>query len=112
MHFVDDDGGKARLLGAIGERLKSGAILLLGDMFGRQDSPGFQDQMAAWRQFQEGTGIEGEDIDKGFRHVAKDIHTITEDRLSGLLHEAGFETPTPFFRALMFGGWSARKRAS
>jgi len=112
MHFIADDGGKARLLGAIAKRLRPGGILLLADMYGEESTPGFQEQMAAWRRLQEDAGVEREKIEQGFRHVAKDVHLVSGKRLSELLADAGFAPPQPFFRALMFAGWVARKKDS
>jgi len=111
LHFLKDDGAKAQALAEIAERLKPGAPLVLADLFGPDWNDPWQAQLrTCWRHLQMAAGIPEEDIAKGFVHVDRDIHPIEEARLAGLLAEAGFEPPRPFFRALCFGGWLARKR--
>lgn len=110
LHFLPDDGGKLNLLSDLARHLKPGAPLVLADLFG----PGWSDPWQAelrtyWRHLQQAAGIAGADIDKGFAHVDRDIHPVTETRLAELLAEAGFGPPQPFFRALCFGGWLARR---
>jgi tRNA (cmo5U34)-methyltransferase len=110
LHFLPDDGAKLALLTDIARHLKPGAPLVLADLFG----PGWNDAWQAelrtfWRHLQKAAGIAGPDIDKGFAHVDRDIHPVTEERLAELLAQAGFAPPRPFFRALCFGGWVARR---
>jgi len=112
MHFIADDGSKKNLLKSIADRLKPGAALVLGDMFGNRSSPQFKDQETIWRNMQIAAGVEADVVDKSIRHAAKDTYPISENRLCELLDEAGFEDISPFFRSLMFGGWLARKRGA
>lgn len=110
LHFLPDDGAKARLLTEIADHLKPGAPLVLADLFGPAwDDPWQAELRTFWRHLQVAAGIPPADIDKGFRHVDRDIHPVTEARLAELLAEAGFGPPLPFFRALCFGGWVARR---
>lgn len=111
LHFLPDDGAKAALLGEVARHLKPGARLVLADLFG----PGWDDPWQGrlrqmWRQSQVSAGIAPEAVDKGFAHVDRDIHPVTEARLGELLVGAGFGVPRPFFRALCFGGWVAERR--
>lgn len=110
LHFLPDDGAKLGLLADLSRHLKPGAPLVLADLFG----PGWDDPWQArlrlfWRHLQLAAGLAPEMIGKGFAHVDRDIHPVTEQRLGALLAEAGFEPPRPFFRALCFGGWVAVK---
>jgi tRNA (cmo5U34)-methyltransferase len=109
MHFLPDDGQKLQLLTEVAEHLKPGAPLVLADLFGSWDEAWQQQLRAWWRHLQLSAGIPEDDVDKGFRHVDRDIHPVTEPRLAELLEQAGFAPPEPFFRALCFGGWVARK---
>lgn len=112
LHFLPDDGAKADLLGDMARHLKPGAPLILADLFGPGWDDGWQAELRVfWRHLQKSAGIPEADIDKGFAHVDRDIHPVTEDRLAALLVGAGFEPPRPFFRALCFGGWVARRKA-
>lgn len=110
LHFLPDDGGKLDLLSDLAKHLKPGAPLVLADLFG----PGWDESWQAelrtyWRHLQRAAGIGASEIDKGFSHVDRDIHPVTEERLTQLLAQAGFGPPQPFFRALCFGGWLARR---
>ena len=109
MHFVPDDGSKAALLGDIARRLKPGAPLILADAHGEKESRGFLHLIDVWRNWQLDAGIKPEDVEKGFRRVVKDIHFVPEERIVGLLSDAGFTTPQPFFASLPFGAWIAWK---
>lgn len=110
LHFLPDDGAKLALLTDIARHLKPGAPLVLGDLFGPAwDEPWQAELRIYWRHLQKAAGIAATDIDKGFAHVDRDIHPVTEERLAELLEQAGFAPPRPFFRALCFGGWVARR---
>lgn len=110
LHFLPDDGAKAALLGDIAGHLAPGAPLVLADLFGPAwDDPWQARLRALWRHLQHSAGVEAEAIEKGFAHVDRDIHPVSEDRLAELLDQAGFDPPRPFFRALCFGGWVAHR---
>ena len=113
LHFLPDDGAKLGLLRAVAAHLKPGAPLVLADLFGPAWNDPWQAELRIfWEHLQKAAGIGAEDIARGFRHVDRDIHPLTEGRLTALLAEAGFDPPRPFFRALCFGGWLARRRSS
>lgn len=110
LHFLPDDGAKLALLGDIARRLRPGAPLVLADLFGPAwDEPWQASLRLFWRHLQQAAGIAPADIDKGFAHVDRDIHPVTEARLAELLAAAGFGPPRPFFRALCFGGWVTQR---
>lgn len=112
LHFLPDDGAKAELLSDIAQHLKPGAPLILGDLFGPAwDDPWQAELRTFWAHLQKSAEIPLEDIIRGFRHVDRNIHPVTETRLTELLVEAGFEPPRQFFRALCFGGWLTRRAA-
>ncbi len=112
LHFLPDDGAKTALLRAIAQRLRPGAALVLADVFGPHwDDPGQQRLRNLWRHLQQSAGLADEAIQRGFAHVDRDIHPVTETRLGQVLAEAGFAPPQPFFRALCFGGWLSLRRA-
>lgn len=111
LHFLKDDGAKAALLAEIAAHLKPGAPLILGDLFGPGWDDAWQGELRTiWGHLQRAAGIDGEAIARGFRHVDRDIHPVTEERLTQLLDQAGFTAPRPFFRALCFGGWVCRRK--
>lgn len=109
LHFLPDDGAKQTLLAEVSAHLKPGAPLVLADLFGRWDEPWQQQLRSWWRHLQLAAGISEAEVDKGFRHIDRDFHLVTEARLAELLAATGFGPPEPYFRALCFGGWVARK---
>ncbi len=107
MHFLKDDGTKAQLLSGIAKRLKPGAPLLLADLHGASDNERFARMLAGWTRWQLAHGIDPNEVEKGLKHVAKDVHFVSETRLFKLLHQAGFGTVEHFHQAFLFGGWLA-----
>lgn len=111
LHFLPDDGAKLGLLTDIAQHLKPGAPLVQADLFGPGWQDGWQGELRTfWGHLQKSAGIALEDIERGFRHVDRDIHPVTEVRLAELLNQAGFEAPQRFFQALCFGGWVSRRK--
>ncbi len=109
MHFLPDGGPKMELMISIAERLKPNAPLLLADLHGPSDSQRYARLMRAWRHWQENAGIDPVEIEKGFRHIEKDIHFVSEKRLFDIFHHAGFKDIEHFHQAFLFGGWLAFK---
>ena len=109
MHFLADDGAKQSLLEEISSHLKPGAPLILADLFGSWEESWQQQLRGWWRHLQLAAGIPEDEVEKGFRHIDRDIHPLREERLAELLAATGFGPPEPYFRALCFGGWVARK---
>lgn len=109
MHFLKDDGAKQALLQEVSEHLKPGAPLILADLFGDWSDSWQQQLRAWWRHLQLAAGIPAAEVEKGFRHIDRDIFPLSEARLAELLAATGFAPPSPYFRALCFGGWVARK---
>ena len=107
MHFLPDDGAKESLLSGIAKHLKPGGPLLLADLHGTSDSPRFARMLAAWTRWQLAHNIDPVEVEKGLKHVARDIHFVAETRLFKLLHHAGFATVEHFHQAFLFGGWLA-----
>lgn len=105
LHFVPDDGSKLALLKSVARRLRPGAPLVLADMNEDPRSARYQRLLGVWARWQIAQGIDATEVDKGLAHVRRDIHFVTEDRLTALLAEAGFTPPERFFGAFLFGGY-------
>lgn len=110
LHFLPDDGAKLELLRDLAKHLKPGAPLVLADLFGPAWNDPWQAELRTyWRHLQRAAGLSPDAIGKGFEHVDRDIHPVTEQRLGELMAEAGFAPPQRFFQALCFGAWVARR---
>jgi tRNA (cmo5U34)-methyltransferase len=111
MHFLSDDGAKLRLLRSISQRLESGAPVVLVDDFGDPQSGEFWRTVEAWKLYVKAKGADPQFVDEGFRdQILKRIQFVPEGRILELLSEAGFEKPSRFFTAFLYGGWVAIKK--
>lgn len=104
LHFLPDDGAKLALLKSLACRLQPGAPLVIADMAEDPASPRFRHLLAAWTCWQQDAGIDPQEIEKGLRHIERDIHFISETRFASLLAEAGFTPPERYFGGLLFTG--------
>jgi tRNA (cmo5U34)-methyltransferase len=111
MHFLPDDGAKLALLRETARRLQPGAPLVLADLHGDLTSGAGQRLSAAWRERQRTHGMSTDDITEMFRQLTAHVYFVPTTRINALLREAGFGDITPFFQALLFGGWIARAAA-
>jgi tRNA (cmo5U34)-methyltransferase len=113
LHFLPDDagaGGKGDLLRQIARRLRPGAPLVLVDGHGAPGSAALAAQMDGWMRYCAMAGLSAEQVADYRGQVDASIHFVSEARLMELLAEAGFETPVPFYRFFVFGGWTAARR--
>ncbi len=107
LHFIAGDDAKLALLRDISARLKSGATLVLVNLYGEDFDP---DIVTAWRVFQRARGRTIEAIDAQEARARATTQFVSEPRLMELLDAAGFEQIQRFYTALWFGGWIARKK--
>jgi len=54
--------------------------------------------------------LDGNRVDQRLKRIATDLHPVSENRLSELLAEAGFEAPLRFFQSAVYQGWIAKKK--
>lgn len=106
LHFMEDDGTKLSLLKNIAERLENNAPFVLLDITGTK------------KQIKENLNIlklllpdnlNEENINNRLNRIENKLHAVSEERLSQLLMEAGFETPLRFFQNSIYMGWITRK---
>lgn len=107
LHFLPDDGSKLSLLKDIHKRLQPNAPFVMLDIMG--DKKQLNANLEVLLQ------LIPSSIDKEQKEFRKDriknqLHTISENRLSELLTEAGFETPTRFYQSTIYMGWIAHKK--
>jgi tRNA (cmo5U34)-methyltransferase len=109
MHFLPDNGSKLSFLKSIHQRLERGAPLFLVDLGGERGSEQFEQILSAWKFQAISTGAPVELIEEQLSKVIPHFAVVPENRVVELLNEAGFIEVTPFYKALMFSGWTAIK---
>lgn len=109
LHFQPDDGSKLGLLRDIAARLRPGAPVALVDSHGNSGTPAFDRMMEAWMRFARYHGVSKEEEALYREQVRDGVFNVSEERVTELLRDAGFGTPSQFYRALVFGGWVAQR---
>jgi tRNA (cmo5U34)-methyltransferase len=109
MHFLPDDGSKARYIAALASALKSGGTLLLADLTGERESAEFHTLFRVWRHQQDSTRSKPEAVALDFAHLATNVHPLSETRRAALLADAGLVIEQTYWRALGLQAICARK---
>ncbi len=107
LHFLDDNGNKLNLLKDIAERLIPGATFLLLDITG--DTNQIKQNLKVLRLLLP-NGLDEEQITNRLNRIENDLYPISEERLSELCTEAGFESPLRFFQSSIYMGWLTKKK--
>jgi tRNA (cmo5U34)-methyltransferase len=107
LHFLDDNGNKANLLKDIAERLVSGATFILLDITG--DKNQIKQNLRVLRLLLP-DGLDEEQINSRLNRIENELFPVSEERLSQLCTEAGFEPPLRFFQSSIYMGWLTKKK--
>jgi tRNA (cmo5U34)-methyltransferase len=107
LHFMEDDGTKFSLLKNIAERLEIGAPLILLDITGNRKQ--IKENLEVLRLLLP-NNLDKEGIKNRLNRIENELHAVSEERLSELLIEAGFEAPLRFFQTSIYMGWMTRRK--
>jgi len=107
LHHLEDDGSKLKLLKDIAERLVSGAALVMLDITG--DKNQIRQNLKVLK-FLLPDGLDEEQVSNRLNRIEKELYYISEERLSELCSEAGFEMPLRFFQSAIYKGWLTKKK--
>jgi tRNA (cmo5U34)-methyltransferase len=107
LHFLDDNGNKLNLLKDIAERLVSGAPFVILDITG--DKNKIRQNLKILKLLLP-DGLDEEQINNRLNRIETDLFTVSEERLSELCTEAGFEPPLRFFQSSIYMGWLTKKK--
>jgi tRNA (cmo5U34)-methyltransferase len=107
LHFLDDNSNKLNLLRDIADRLVSGATFVMLDITG--DKNQIQQNLKVYRLLLP-NGLDEEQINNRLNRIENELYTVSEERLSELLQEAGFEKPLRFFQTSIYMGWLTKKK--
>lgn len=106
LHFMEDNGHKLSLLKSISERLVAGAPFVLLDITG--DKNEIKQNLDILRLLLP-QNVDQEQIRNRLDRIGNDLFAVSEERLSDLLQQAGFEPPLRFFQSNIYMGWLTRK---
>ncbi|MEB2778095.1 class I SAM-dependent methyltransferase [Algoriphagus sp. D3-2-R+10] len=109
LHFLDDNGNKLNLLKDIANRLVSGATFVMLDITG--DKNQIKQNLKVLRLILP-DGLDEEQINYRLNRIENELFAVSEERLSELLQEAGFEPPLRFFQSSIYMGWLTKKKMS
>lgn len=107
LHFIEDNGNKLQMFKAIAKRLVAGAKLVMLDMTG--DKQQIRDNLQVLKLLLP-EGVDKQEISERLNRIENKFFTVSEERLSELLQEAGFEKPLRFFQSSIYMGWITQKR--
>lgn len=102
-HFLPLDGAKQALFAGIAARLHSGAPLLFADL--AVPAAPRSTEAAIRRSAAVDLGSKLDAAEQMIDGMWRTLHPVDGADLDGLLVEAGFTTPLPFFQALGYRGW-------
>ena len=107
LHFLEDDGNKLNLLKGIADRLVAGSKFVLLDITGGKRQ--IKQSIDVLRLLLP-KGIDETQINFRLNRIENELFAISEERLSELLQEAGFEQPQRFFQSSIYMGWLTSKK--
>lgn len=111
LHFQPDDGSKDSLLSDLGERILPGGMLVVFDLFGDPTSRDFTEHLNAWRRLWAIRGMNAEARKTFNKRLEDGMHYVPGGRIVEIARNAGFDEPRQFYRSLLYGGWTFRRRA-
>lgn len=107
LHFMEDNGDKLSLLKSVSERLVSGAPFVILDITG--DKNQIVENLKVLKNLLPDE-LEEEQISERLRRIQNELFPVSEERISELCVEAGFEKPLRFFQSSIYMGWMTRKK--
>ena len=107
LHFLDDNGNKLKLLKDIADRLVSGASFVMLDITGNKAQ--IRQNLQILKLLLP-SGLDEEQVNNRLNRIENELFAVSEERLSELLQEAGFEAPLRFFQSSIYMGWITRKK--
>ena len=107
-HFIQEPTAKQHFFHAIARRLRSGAPLILADLYQGASGDALEQLTAAWRCAVRRAGMEAEAVERAFARMERQIDFVPEVDLAQILDETGFSAPTRFYQCFLWGAWWAR----
>lgn len=110
LHHLPEDTAKQDILAQIALRLRPGSPLVIAGNYRAYASQPLL--MAAWANRWRMHGAAPEEVQTKMNKLLQGAEPPrSEEAVTTLLTEAGFEEPTRFFASLFWGAWLARRKA-
>ena len=107
LHFLEDNGNKLNLLKDIADRLVSGAPFVMLDITG--DKNQIRQNLKVLRLLLP-DGLDNVQISSRLNRIENELYAVSEERLSELCEDAGFEPPLRFSQSSIYMGWLTKKK--
>ena len=110
LHFLPDDGSKAALLADIARRLRPGGVFVLFDLHGGATPEEHEHHLSAWRRYWRVRGMTPDEMRAFDERIREGIHFVPASRAVELAREAGLGEARRFYKSLLYGGWTFRRK--
>lgn len=107
LHFMEDNGDKFSLLKSVSERLVSGAPFVMLDITGNKGQ--ITENLKVLKNLLPDE-LEEEQTSERLKRIQNELFPVSEERISKLCVEAGFEKPLRFFQSSIYMGWMTKKK--
>jgi tRNA (cmo5U34)-methyltransferase len=108
-HLQPDDGTKLHLLEGIHRRMAPGGWFVLAGLHGDLGTAPAQSALDAWLEFVALQGLPKTAQDNVRHRATVEDSLVSEERIRGLLEEAGFVNVERIYKVQLLGGWRAQK---
>lgn len=108
-HLLPDDGTKLGFLQEIARRVSPGGWIVLAGLHGDLGSGLAQRGLQAWMDFVALRGLPSEAQEMIRRRATEEDSIVSEDRIRGLLGEAGFVEVEKILQVHLLGAWMPRR---
>lgn len=108
LHHLSGPEEQERLLEQLGQRLKTGGLLLSGSQVGPMSDPL---RARAWEQRWRDFGATDDEV-RQRREKVKEIHALDLERFLGWLEQSGFRHSERVFSSLFFEVWACLRGSS
>ncbi|GAB3429407.1 methyltransferase [Niabella aquatica] len=107
LHFLEDNGSKLNLLKDIAGRLVPGAAFVMLDITVAKSQ--IRQSLDIYRLLLP-NNLDAAEIGKRMHRMENELYLVSEERITELCIEAGFEKPHRFFQSSIYMGWLTKKK--
>jgi tRNA (cmo5U34)-methyltransferase len=109
--FVLGNDARCDFFRAIGERLRSDALLVSADLAVDTESPAYRQMLEVWLRIMLASDeVPPEAVERLHASYRSDVGLMPAERVAAIIASAGFATPVHFFQAGLIHAWYSRWR--